>query len=263
MKNFLILILMFGWVYAQKPLFTEYVTGTAQSNEAQVMFYLQNVSKCVLAEVQVRVSHNSIYNSTDSATFVTNLQPDKQETFVMMMSQVVSDGWGWTVDAISLTEPEGDNACEESGLVEFDKVVFDGLETPPAVASAAEAGFLTYTVVLGDTWWGIAGLYNTTPDIIAQMNNRSVDTLVAGEVIKVPAPTTVAVPEPVAAAPAASPYPLHTIQAGNTLYALARTYNTDVKLILQANCLTPESVLNVGMQLQIPPMESVITSSCQ
>ena len=94
------------------------------------------------------------------------------------------------------------------------------------------------------------------------MNNRSVDTLVAGEVIKVPAPTTVAAPEPVAA-PATSPYPLHTIQAGNTLYALARTYNTDVNLILQANCLTPESVLNVGMRLQVPPAGSILTNSCQ
>ena len=122
-------LFMSSWVYAQKPLFTDYVTGTAQSNEAQVMFYLQNVSTCVLQEVQVRVSHNGIYNSTDSATFVTNLQPDNQETFVMMMSQVVSDGWGWTIDAIQLAEPEGDNACEESGLIEFDKVVFEGSRT--------------------------------------------------------------------------------------------------------------------------------------
>ncbi len=263
MKNFSILIFILGLAWAQKPLFTEYVTGSAQSNDAQVMFYLQNVSKCILEEVQVRVSHNKVYNTTDSATFVTNLQSDEQETFVLRLSQVVSEGWGWTIDAITLAKPEGESECTGAGLIEFDKVVFAGSEPPPAVASTAEAGFLTYTVVAGDTWWGIAGLYNTNPDVIASMNNRPVDTLVVGEVIKVPAPTTVAAPEPVAAAPAASPYPLHTIQAGDTLYALARTYSTDVKLILQSNCLTPESVLNVGMQLQIPPTGSVVTNSCQ
>jgi LysM repeat protein len=263
MKNFLVIFFVLGLVYAQKPLFTEYVTGTAQSKDAQVMFYLQNVSKCVLAEVQVRASHNNIYNSTDSATFVTNLQPEKQETFVMMMSQVISDGWGWTVDAITLAEPEGENDCNESGLIEFDKVVFEGSEQPTGVSSPNETGFLTYTVVAGDTWWGIAGLYNTTPEVIAALNSRSVDTLVVGEVIKVPAPSTVAVPEPLQDTLAASPYPLHTIQAGDTLYGLARTYNTDVKLILQANCLTPDSVLKVGMQLQVPPIGTELNNICQ
>jgi LysM repeat protein len=262
MKRLFTLIIFFGLVWAQKPLFTEYVTGTAQSNEAQVMFYLQNVSRCVLEEVQVRVSHNKVYNSTDSTTFVTNLQPDDQETFVLRLSQVVSEGWGWTVDTIRLAEPEGENDCSEAGLIEFDKVVFEGAEPPAATPAAmvSEGAFMTYTVATGDSWFGIASRYGTTPEVIASMNDRSVDTLVVGEVIKVPAPSTISVPEPVATV--ASPYPVHTIVAGDTLYALAQTYNTDVKLILQANCLTQDAVLSVGQQVQIPPMGSVL-GSCQ
>jgi LysM repeat protein len=256
MKRLIRLIFLLGLVWAQKPLFTEYVTGNAQSKEAQVMFYLENVSKCVLEEVQVRVSHNKIYNTTDSATFVTNLQPDSQETFVLRLSQVVADGWGWTVDAIKLAEPAGENDCTEAGRIEFDKVDFGGAE-PPAPTPTADAGFLTYTVKAGDSWFGIAAQHNTTPEIIAQMNNRPIDMLIAGEVIKVPPPSAAA------PAPVASPYPVHTVAAGESLYALARAYGTDIKLILQANCLTQDAVLSIGQQLQIPPTGSVLSNSCQ
>lgn len=254
------LMLFLGSVWAQKPLFTEYVTGTAQSKEAQIMFYLQNVSSCVLEEVQVRVSHNKVYNTTDSATFVTNLQPQQQETFVFLSSQVVSEGWAWTIDAIKLAEPEGENSCTEAGRIEFEKVVFGGAHPPAPVAAVNPGAYVTYTVQQGDSWYAIASLYNTTPEIIALMNDRRVDTLIAGEVIKVPAPSSISVPQ---AAPPAPLYPLHTVVAGDTLFALTRTYDTQLDLILQANCLKKDSILKVGQQLQIPPAGSVLNNSCQ
>jgi LysM repeat protein len=262
MKHLFFLILCSTFAWGQKPLFTEYVTGSAEAKEAQVMFYLQNVSACVLEEVQVRVSHNAVYNSTDSATFVTQLQPEKQETFVLRLSQVISEGWAWTIDTITLKEPEGENSCKEAGVLEFDKVIFKGADPPQTTAEPAlQDVVMTYEIVAGDSWYGLATRYGTTPEAIASLNSRSLDDLVVGEVIKVPLPVQIPAPEPVVSEPPL--FPVHAIQKGDTLYALARTYSIGVDLILKANCITLDSVLNVGLELQIPPQDAVLTNVCQ
>ncbi len=72
--------------------------------------------------------------------------------------------------------------------------VFSGrpIKAEPIVSlSEDEAAAFTalHTVVAGDTLWGISRLYETTPEILAWANGRSLDALLKpGETLKVPPP---------------------------------------------------------------------------
>ena len=67
-----------------------------------------------------------------------------------------------------------------------------------------------------------------------------------------PAPTTaVPVPTPTAAAPASSSL-TYTIQAGDTLAAIADRFNVSVDDIVSANSIETPDVISIGQQLTIP-----------
>lgn len=112
-----------------------------------------------------------------------------------------------------------------------------------ATASAAED---RYTVVAGDTVWDLAKRYGTTVDVIAQANGLKNPSLIRiGQVLTIPGGTQPAAPSP---APDAS----YTVVAGDTLYAIARTYGTTVDAIVAANSIKNPSLIRIGQVLTIP-----------
>ena len=107
----------------------------------------------------------------------------------------------------------------------------------------------TYTVKAGDTLYRIAARNNTTVDILKQLNNLTTNTLSIGQILKLPSTEIIEIP---------STAINYTIKAGDTLYSIAKKYDTTVDKIKQLNNLTTNT-LSIGQQLTIPTTQFVET----
>lgn len=102
--------------------------------------------------------------------------------------------------------------------------------------------YTTYTVQNGDTLYSIARKYNTTVDAIKSLNNLTSNTITVGQILKIPVDSSL-------------DYDNYTVQSGDTLYAIARRYNTTIDEIKRINNLTSNTI-TVGQILKIPAYES-------
>lgn len=105
------------------------------------------------------------------------------------------------------------------------------------VSSLSKSGNTTYTVVKGDTLYGIAQKFGVTVDALKSINNLTSNTLSIGQVLKIP--TT------------GANKLTYTVKSGDTLYSIARTYNTTVDEIKRLNNLT-SNTLSIGQTLILP-----------
>ncbi len=103
-------------------------------------------------------------------------------------------------------------------------------------ANIAE-NYITYTVVKGDTLYLIAKNYNTTVDAIKNLNNLTSNTINIGQTLKIPTTN--------------ENYFNYVVVRGDTLYSIARKYNTTVNEIKKLNNLT-NNTINLGQVLRIP-----------
>ena len=103
-----------------------------------------------------------------------------------------------------------------------------------------------YTVKPGDTLYSIAKNFNTTVNQIKTLNNLSNNTLSIGQQLKIPTTTIEEID-----------YIVYEVKPNDTLYSIARIYDTTVDAIKAYNNLS-SNLLNVGQILQIP-IEEVIT----
>ena len=101
---------------------------------------------------------------------------------------------------------------------------------------------ITYVVKSGDTLYRIATQNNTTIQAIKDLNNLTTDELSIGQLLKIPSTEIIEVP---------TSDTTYTIQAGDTLYAIAKKYNTTVEKLKQQNNLTTNT-LTIGQKLSIP-----------
>ena len=107
-----------------------------------------------------------------------------------------------------------------------------------------EENTITYIVKRGDTLYSIARSYNTTVDAIKSLNNLSSDVLSIGQMLRIPVKES-----------GGSVSTTYTVQAGDTLYSIARRYNTTVDAIKSLNHLS-SNVLSIGQVLKIPTSSS-------
>ena len=107
----------------------------------------------------------------------------------------------------------------------------------------------TYTVKSGDTLYKIATQNNTTVEILKELNNLSSNTLSIGQVLKLPSTEIIEIPTTTIT---------YTIKLGDTLYSIAKKYDTTVDKIKQLNNLT-SNTLSIGQQLQIPTTSFIET----
>ncbi len=114
----------------------------------------------------------------------------------------------------------------------------------------------TYTVRRGDTLSAIARRFNTTVSKLAQANNiRNVNLIRVGQVLRIPGtvastPAPKPAPKPAPAKPAPS-VRTYTVRRGDTLYAIARRYNTTVSRLASANNIKNVNLIRVGQVLKI------------
>ncbi len=94
-----------------------------------------------------------------------------------------------------------------------------------------------YTVKKGDTLYGIARKFGVTVDKLIEINNLKSNTLSIGQKLLVVDELKVG--------------DKYKVQAGDTLYSIAKKYNTTVNDIVNLNNLT-STVLSIGQELTIP-----------
>ena len=102
----------------------------------------------------------------------------------------------------------------------------------------------TYVVKKGDTLYSIANKYNTTVDNLKKINNLENNDLSIGQVLLLKTDTT---------EPNTNTY---TVKVGDTLYSIAREFNTTIDAIRDLNILNT-NILSIGQQLLIPTTQTV------
>ena len=101
----------------------------------------------------------------------------------------------------------------------------------------------TYLIKEGDTLYSIAKEYNTTVDRLKELNNLSSNTLSIGQTLLIPSDKIIE--------DTINDNEEYTVKSGDTIYSIARLYNTTIDLIKSLNNLTSNLVF-VGQTLKIP-----------
>lgn len=105
-------------------------------------------------------------------------------------------------------------------------------------SAGAGTSTIQYTVQAGDSLWLIAQRYQTTVDVIKQLNGLSGDMLNIGQVLKIPY------------SQGTSSFS-YTVQPGDSLWIIARRFGTTVEAVRQLNGLSSD-MLDIGQVLRIP-----------
>lgn len=109
------------------------------------------------------------------------------------------------------------------------------LQVPTSISM--EEGTQLYTVKRGDTLYTIANNFNTTVDNIKSLNNLTSNTLSIGQILIVPTGTTTS--------------NTYRVRPGDSLYSIAKQFNTTVDELKRANNLT-NNFIAVNQELKIP-----------
>lgn len=106
-----------------------------------------------------------------------------------------------------------------------------------------------YTVKSGDTVYGISIQFGVEAIDISTLNNLSGSVIQIGQVLKIPTKT------------GNNPNGMftYTVKRGDSLYSIARVYETTVDEIKKLNKLTSNN-LSIGQQLQIPETDFSVTT---
>lgn len=104
-----------------------------------------------------------------------------------------------------------------------------------------------YTVKSGDSLWSIAKKYNITVEELKIANNLTSNLLNLGQKLIIP---TIQIPT------TTEDYDIYIVKSGDTLYNIAKQYNTSVQDLITANNLST-TTLNIGTQLLIPKQSQV------
>ena len=96
----------------------------------------------------------------------------------------------------------------------------------------------TYIVKKGDSLYSIARNFNTTVDELKRVNNLTNNLLSIGQVLKLPSNNT-------------NESNIYTVKKGDSLYSIARNFNTTVNEIKKLNKLS-SNLLSIGQVLKIP-----------
>lgn len=99
---------------------------------------------------------------------------------------------------------------------------------------------INYTVKSGDNLYAIARRYNTTVSEIKKVNNLTSNNLSIGQVLKIPTVT-----------PSQENAETYIVQSGDSLYSIARKFNTTVSEIKKLNNLS-SNLLSLGQVLVLP-----------
>ena len=102
----------------------------------------------------------------------------------------------------------------------------------------APLGTIRYTVVPGDTLYGIARKFNSTVSNILKFNNiQNPNLIFPSQLIIIPESPAEAI--------------IYTVQPGDTLYSIARRFGTFVQNLIVFNYLDNPNLIYPGQQLVV------------
>lgn len=101
---------------------------------------------------------------------------------------------------------------------------------------------INYKVVSGDSLYSIAKKYNTSVDELKRINNLSSNLLNVGQILKMPTTNN---------GEQINNYKIYKVVSGDSLYSIARKYNTTVDELKKINNLS-SNLLSIGQSLKIP-----------
>ena len=108
------------------------------------------------------------------------------------------------------------------------------LKLPNTSSETPSSNTVDYTVKSGDSLYKIANQYNVTVDAIKRANNLTTNNLQIGQVLRIPLGT--------------SRETTYTVKSGDSLYSIAKKYNTTVNRLKELNNLS-SNLLNIGQIL--------------
>ncbi len=112
----------------------------------------------------------------------------------------------------------------------------------PKPDNNSDTNFFNYTVEFGDTLYSIARKYNTTVNVLKEINNLTSNNLSIGQILKIPTRIT---------NEDTNNYIIYTVKAGDSLYKIAQNYGVSVDEIKNLNGLS-NNLLSIGQMLKIP-----------
>jgi peptidoglycan lytic transglycosylase D len=126
----------------------------------------------------------------------------------------------------------------------------------------------TYTVGRGDSVASVAKKFNTTPNVVREMNDLPTGPLTVGTDLRVPASSTL-LPAKVLLAAArvdgrdrSSRRPhVHVVHRGDTMWSIARRTGMDVNKLAMMNGMQPGDPLRAGQRLRLSNSGSTSTRS--
>ena len=187
--------------------------------------YVEGVVKAIADYVQVPYTKDS----TTQENYYTVRQGDTLYS--------IANKFGTTVDTIKRLNNLTSNTLT------IGQTLLISEETLPEVS--------TYIVEKGDTLYGIANKFGTTVDIIKRLNNLTVNTLLPGQQILVPATDQTPVEEEPTIPPIEQPYIIYTVQKGDSLWKISQRYKVPVNDITAFNNLSNINI-KIGDELRIP-----------
>ncbi len=138
----------------------------------------------------------------------------------------IAEKFGTTVETI----------MRANGIIEPDKIYPDQRLRIPVFD---EERFITYTVQPGDTLYSISNYFDVSPDKIAAASGlEDPDTLAIDQVLRIP------ITEPT--------FPnVYTVRPGDTLYSIAKKFNTTVADLINLNKITTPNLIYPGQQIKL------------
>ena len=123
-----------------------------------------------------------------------------------------------------------------NGLISNNLSIGQQLKIPVISDNENLASFTTYTVKSGDSLYSIAKKFNTNVDAIKSLNNLMSNSLSIGKQLKIPS--------------VSSSSDTYIVKSGESLYSIAKKFNTTVDAIKRKNNLTTNN-LSIGQKLII------------
>lgn len=139
--------------------------------------------------------------------------------------------YGTTVDELKRLNNLTSNALDVGQVL-----IISSSNNAPSIEDTSSN---TYSVKRGDSLYSIARNYGVTVDDLKKVNNLTSNTLSIGQILNIPGKNVTNVGS------------TYTVKSGDTLYSIARAFNTTLNDIKLLNNLT-SNVLSIGQILKIP-----------
>ena len=238
MKHIYIILisLLLSLAFAQdKAPYANYLSATSSLNGAMITFMIKNISDCNIDTMTVRVAHNGFYDSYDKDVLIVNLKPGESGQAALNLSQVPSEGWGWTIDSVE-TSMSDRASCGYTGVVNFEQIPLGGKEPYPQFSTSpirSEDGSINYPLTRENT------------NLVT--NTRAIDEAHPRPTVASQTPQPVAQEAVVISTPAFA-VDYHYVVKGDTLYSLSKKYGLTVDALKEINKLSSNE-LKIGQKL--------------